>query len=648
MHLIRNPKGNLAIGLALLPIVIGSSFITVENAYGQIPNYLIPPSFDNTNEEGSKWFTSDEIRDIARLVTVRVYEVNSESLESIDLGVIGVSGSGVIIDFNQSDDNSNLHLVLTNEHVLPTSGKAYVQTHDGLLHHAFAISEIDFNGNDIGLLWFRSPYVYQNIPIEPETIGKVKKGDEAYVSGFPCELSTLEALCPAEFSFLEGQVYPIDRSLRDGYQFGLTHPTKEGTSGGPILNKQGHLIGINGRGRTTPGNSQYQYADGSGVPEVFEGESLALGIPIDTYLRFLPEQPLTTYIPEQSNLETYPILALLGESSSSKQITSELPNNYIVIDMNNNTVRFWFYVLPIAFLMSLLLLGCKSRVNTSSPGLESSPDVVVAPDNPNNSKESEDSEKLKNSISVVKSGEDIRAIAEIVTVLISGRGYIGSGVLIDADEIDSFQLSLDKELIPSDDKLYVLTASHVVGIEPGAMEDPYSISTHDGKTHAINYYNDIYKSTVFDVAIIEFESDESYISALIGGPLQLESLVYISGWKSCKGGELEFNSGKVKAIAERFPPESVSDDGQPYFGGSGREVDYSQKDYNEGYRLQYSNYTMIGMSGGPVLDESGSLVAIHGKPGFHKEYQYDICPELTDEHGDNWGISIEALRSEKS
>jgi hypothetical protein len=51
------------------------------------------------------------------------------------------------------------------------------------------------------------------------------------------------------------------------------------------------------------------------------------------------------------------------------------------------------------------------------------------------------------------------------------------------------------------------------------------------------------------------------------------------------------------------------------------------------------------MSGSPVFDNAGRVVAIHGKPGHDKENQYDFerCQPLTDAFANNWGISMETF-----
>ncbi|MBD2180731.1 S1 family peptidase [Aerosakkonema funiforme] len=205
-----------------------------------------------------------------------------------------------------------------------------------------------------------------------------------------------------------------------------------------------------------------------------------------------------------------------------------------------------------------------------------------------------------------------------VTVSISGRST-GSGFIV----------------AKSNDTYYVLTSKHVVGIPPGQIDDKYKVKTFDGREYEINYEK-LRPDSKFDLAIIEFTAKgKNYTVATISN---LESLpkgitVYISGWKDClKERKYEFNEGKVsKILLSKSDISKISDD-----------PDYKEEDYNEGYIVNYTNPTIRGMSGSPVFDKKGRVVAIHGKPGHDKENPAILtkCPALDESFGNNWGIPI--------
>ncbi len=218
--------------------------------------------------------------------------------------------------------------------------------------------------------------------------------------------------------------------------------------------------------------------------------------------------------------------------------------------------------------------------------------------------------------------EKVAKIAKETTVKVTGRGRVGSGVIIDKEG----------------NTYYVLTSRHVVGTNPGSLEEPYKIITHDGMEHEPK----IRKSGNLDLALLTFKSATKYNLASFGNKPSPQEVVYISGWRDCrcrerdcgKSARYEFNQGEISTILS-----SPKDLPQEY------EVFYDTKlDYEEGYRVQYTNKTIDGMSGSPVFDETGKVVAIHGKPGKDRRNQYDFkaCPPLNESYSDggNWGIPI--------
>ncbi|MCT7971841.1 S1 family peptidase [Laspinema olomoucense] len=165
----------------------------------------------------------------------------------------------------------------------------------------------------------------------------------------------------------------------------------------------------------------------------------------------------------------------------------------------------------------------------------------------------------------------------------------------------------------------VLTALHVVR----TREVVYGVRTSDGKVHQVDdvetQSNIIplgeelgeFGETIqgLDLAIVTFNSDQDYPIAVMGDSPHIDrgAPVYISGWPNPEDESArrvrEFREGNLTDIAN--PP---SDDG--------------------GYSLLYTNETKRGMSGGPVFNQEGELVGIHGR-GRAQEDRYCVDPELS-------------------
>ena len=162
-------------------------------------------------------------------------------------------------------------------------------------------------------------------------------------------------------------------------------------------------------------------------------------------------------------------------------------------------------------------------------------------------------------------------VAKEITVLIEGPVH-GSGTII----------------AKNGNTYFVLTAAHVVkDTNPG---EETHITTHDGQLHAVNTYR-MRKLPGVDLALIEFTSNRNYPITTIGDSNKVPALatVYVGGFPH-PGRETEqdffITEGKIASINSNHP---------------------------EGYNFIYTNITKIGMSGGPVLNERGHLIGIHGR-----------------------------------
>jgi tetratricopeptide (TPR) repeat protein len=135
------------------------------------------------------------------------------------------------------------------------------------------------------------------------------------------------------------------------------------------------------------------------------------------------------------------------------------------------------------------------------------------------------------------------------------------------------------------DRYTVLTTKHSVKVE-----DRYAVVTADGESHPIEWRS-IQNFPELDLALIEFKSDRSY------------AIAELSTTQPYHGQPL-FLMGKADS-APKFTPGSVIPQLQA--------IPFAKDPFTQGYGLFYSNIAQAGMSGGPVLNSSGQVIAIHGR-----------------------------------
>ncbi len=212
---------------------------------------------------------------IARQVTVRV------------LTEVG-SGSGVVIA-----RQGQTYTVLTSQHVVADSktGSYSVLSADGMTHPARrkAIRHLNV---DLALVQFESKTPYQVANVGDSNA--LSTGERVYAAGFPnYHFISKDAIEDTRdwgtraFRLTMGEVsLLLDRSLSEGYCLGYTNEVEQGMSGGPVLNQNGQVVGINGRLKyPLQGIDAFTFADGTKPSiELFEQmESLSWAIPIATF-----------------------------------------------------------------------------------------------------------------------------------------------------------------------------------------------------------------------------------------------------------------------------------------------------------------------------------------------------------------------------
>ena len=171
-------------------------------------------------------------------------------------------GSGVIIK-----REGNTYTILTAAHVvddvrvhavLPPNGKLVIGNR----------SDVQlFPGLDIALVQFTSSRPYPVATLGDST--RVKEGQPCYIYGFP-ERKAL---------FTQGVVTAnLHQPINEGRSLACSNRILAGMSGGPMLDNQGHLIGIGGIANVL--NKNLKSSDSS---------TLSVGVPINTFLRVVPQ-----------------------------------------------------------------------------------------------------------------------------------------------------------------------------------------------------------------------------------------------------------------------------------------------------------------------------------------------------------------------
>jgi tetratricopeptide (TPR) repeat protein len=169
---------------------------------------------------------------------------------------------------------------------------------------------------------------------------------------------------------------------------------------------------------------------------------------------------------------------------------------------------------------------------------------------------------------------EVSKVAQSVTVMIQdpqSPQTAGSGIIIKREG----------------ETYTVLTAHHVVKQSPD-----YKVMTPDKKMNPI-VQGSIKPLPGVDLALVQFKSAGSYSVAKMGDSTQSPS------------GSASFVAGFPGTTEVRSEPE--------YYFTSGEIAANGSRPLKDGYALAYSNATLPGMSGGPVLNESGELIGIHGR-----------------------------------
>jgi len=212
---------------------------------------------------------------------------------------------------------------------------------------------------------------------------------------------------------------------------------------------------------------------------------------------------------------------------------------------------------------------------------------------------------VQTQIASAQSSPQVAKQAKQITVLINSNNSKGSGVIINK----------------SGDNYTVLTAGHVVG-----KQDKYEIITSDNQSHAVK---SVKKLPNVDLAVVSFtnsnNNSNNYTPAKIGNSDSSTegTTVYVAG----------------------FPKPTAAISESIYTFLDGRISANASKPLREGYALVYTIDTLPGMSGGPVLNQRGELIGIHGRGDTTQNYQIsEANPNIIIKTGFNLGILINTFK----
>ncbi len=156
------------------------------------------------------------------------------------------SGSGVLFE-----KQGNTYSVLTARHVVREDVDCLVITPDGQRHQAKANKFKRYEGLDLAVVQFESDKKYQLGELEKSenaTIGQI-----VYVTGAPEPNETIQKRA---LRVSDGKIISTPPEGTLGYTLVYNNTTKRGMSGGPVLDEQGRVIGIHGRGDQADGSKE--------------------------------------------------------------------------------------------------------------------------------------------------------------------------------------------------------------------------------------------------------------------------------------------------------------------------------------------------------------------------------------------------------
>jgi serine protease Do len=199
-------------------------------------------------------YTAEDISRIAKEVTVIIDAKNTKA-------------SGVVIGRQGSE-----YSVLTNWHVLKSADEYTVKTKDGEIHRIQQNSIKHIDGFDLAIATFLSAKSYR--VAELGNSDTIAEGSTLYVTGAP---ANLQGITSRNLLVVSGQLVGYDPPAENGYTLIYSNNTMPGMSGGSVIDSNGNLIGIHGRGSRDQNDQKSGF--NLGIPiNLFVANASRLGI----------------------------------------------------------------------------------------------------------------------------------------------------------------------------------------------------------------------------------------------------------------------------------------------------------------------------------------------------------------------------------
>lgn len=248
-------------------------------------------------------------------------------------------------------------------------------------------------------------------------------------------------------------------------------------------------------------------------------------------------------------------------------------------------------------------------------------------------------------IATALTADKVQEIAEKVTVLIplknpiKGTNENGSGSII-AKQGNTYT---------------ILTANHVVCADRPFTEvckNPYQIKvkTKDGQEYTVDN-STIKKLPELDLAVFQFTSDKNYPVATLANydptsrsekqvqlpdgrvVTQYGQFVFASGWPGVNGRDI-LDLAYRFSVGRLMPPDKM--------------VGFKIRPVQEGYEAVYTSITFPGMSGGPVFDTDGRIIAVHGQNEGESIYHQSCLTSQRVQIGYSLSIPIQKFLAQSS
>jgi S1-C subfamily serine protease len=188
---------------------------------------------------------------VADLGAIQEHKIQQQ-IRSISIKVLArgtTIGSGVLLD-----RHDRFYTVITNAHVIQSSSAPFqIQTPDGLIYGAALIDLPTRKKRDLSMLRFQSlDRIYNTAKLAGAS---PRIGDRVWSSGYPLtdvaplseNLQHTDSQAAVKLSIADGRVtHILPTALTGGYNIGSDNAVRKGMSGGPLIDRQGNLVGING------------------------------------------------------------------------------------------------------------------------------------------------------------------------------------------------------------------------------------------------------------------------------------------------------------------------------------------------------------------------------------------------------------------